>query len=303
MSGISLIRRLDLVSLQLFVAICEEGTLTRAAVREAIAASALSKRLNDLEHALGAKLFVRHSKGMILTPAGETLLHHARAMLLSVVKLSAEIGEYTQGIRGHVRILANISAIVEFLPDDLRAFFAAHGDIKVDLEERLSAGVVRGIEESAGDIGICVSTTDSRALETRPYRRDRLVLAVPRGHPLASRQSIAFADSLDYDHIGFHADSAIYARSRVAAAQAGKVVKLRIQVPGFDAVCRMIDSGLGVALMPDRAFEVTANPERLQAIPLTDDWAVRDLKIVFRDEISLQPASRLMLAHLAIKPT
>lgn len=298
MPPFSLVRRLDLTSLQLFVAICEEGTLTRAAERERIAASALSKRLNELEHALGANLFVRHSKGMILTPAGETLLHYARSMLLSIVKLSAEIGEYTQGVRGHVRMLANISAIVEFLPDDLRSFFASHAAVKIDLEERLSPGVVRGIEEGVGDIGICVATTESRDLLTRPYRRDRLVLAVPNGHPLADRASIAFEESLDFDHIGFHADSAIYTRSRVAAAQVGRAVKLRIQVPGFDAICRMVDSGLGVALIPDRAFELTANLQSIKAIPLTDDWATRDLKIVIRDADVLSPASRLLVAHL-----
>ena len=284
--------------MQLFVAICEEGTLTRAAKREGIAASALSKRLNELEHALGAGLFIRHSKGMILTLAGETLLHYARSILLSVVKMGAEIGEYTQGVRGHIRMLANISAIVEFLPDDLRSFFSDHDAVKIDLEERLSAGVVRGVEEGAGDLGICVATTESRDLATRLYHRDRLVLAVPDMHPLARYDTISFIESLEYDHIGFHADSAIYTRSRVAAAQVGKVVKLRIQVPGFDAVCRMVQSGLGVAVIPDRAFEVTANKQAIKAVNLSDDWAKRELKIVMRDEAILSPAGRLMVDHL-----
>ncbi len=293
----NLVRRIDLISLQLFVAICEEGTLTRAADREAIAASALSKRLTELEECFGTSLFVRHTKGMIPTPAGETLLHHARSMLLSVAKMGAEIGEYAQGTRGHIRMLANISAIVEFLPDDLQSFFAVHGAVKIDLEELLSASVVRGVEEGLGEIGICVATTESRDLAVRPYRSDRLVLAVPRGHPLAARSSISFVESLEYDHIGFHSDSAIYTRSRVAAAQAGKSVKLRIHVPGFDAVCRMVQCGLGVGLIPDRAFEVVAGGMDIKAIPLDDEWAGRELKIVLRDPTNLSPATRLLIKH------
>lgn len=294
----SLVRRLDLTSLQLFVAICDEGTLTRAAEKEAIATSALSKRLSDLEHALQAKLFYRQAKGMTLTPAGETLLHYARSMLQSVANLGAEIGEHTEGARGHVRILANISAIVEFLPDDLRLFFTNHSQVKIELEERLSTGVLRGVHEGVGDIGICIANEESGDLLTLPYRRDRLVLAVPETHPLAKHDRIAFEDSLAFDHISFHNDSAIHARLRFAAAQVGKTIKLRIQAPGFDSMCRMVDNGLGVALMPDRAFEAVANTQGIKAVSLSDEWAARELKIVIRDEAKLSSASRLLIAHL-----
>lgn len=112
----NLIRRLDLVTLQLFVAIHEEGSLTRAAARESIALSAASKRLNELEAALGSPLFARQARGMSLTPAGETLLHHARRMLFNLEKIGLELGEHLQGVRGYVRMLANLSAIIQFLP-------------------------------------------------------------------------------------------------------------------------------------------------------------------------------------------
>ena len=72
----------------------------------------------------------------MLAPAGESLLHHARSMLASVEKMGAELDEYRMGIRGHVRMLANVSAIVEFLPDDLPAFFAMHHLVKIHLEEK-----------------------------------------------------------------------------------------------------------------------------------------------------------------------
>jgi DNA-binding transcriptional LysR family regulator len=115
-------RRIDLTSLQLFVAVCELGSIGRAAEREFIAASAISKRLSDLEATLGTPLLYRHARGVDLTPAGESLLHHARSVLYSLEKMQGELSEYADGVRGHVRVHANISAIVQFLPEDLGAF-------------------------------------------------------------------------------------------------------------------------------------------------------------------------------------
>ena len=180
----ALLRRIDLTTLRLFIAVCEEKNLTRAAAREGIAASAVSKRMNDFETAFGISLFERLSKGMALTPAGEALLHHARVTLLNVEKIAVELAEYRKGVRGHVRMLANLSAIVQFLPEDLSGFFSAHGLLRVDLQERPSGQVVRGIEEGAAEIGICSAATETRRLQTFHYRYDNLVVVVRPDHPL-----------------------------------------------------------------------------------------------------------------------
>ncbi|MDB5609823.1 MAG: hypothetical protein JWP25_6723 [Bradyrhizobium sp.] len=294
----ALLRRIDFTTLRLFIAVCEEKNLTRAAIREGIAASAVSKRLNDFEAAFGISLFDRLSKGMALTPAGEALLHHARVTLLNVEKITVELAEYAKGVRGHVRMLANLSAIVQFLPEDLSGFFSAHELLRIDLQERPSAQVVRCIEEGAAEIGICSGEVETRRLETFHYRYDNLVLVVWRDHPLADRDSLLFADTLDFDHVGLHAASSIYLTSQYAATQAGKSMRLRIHVPGFDAVCRMVQANMGIGLIPDRAFDVIGAGMDLRSIPLRDEWARRELKIVLRDTKSLSSASRLVLDHL-----
>ena len=294
----ALLRRIDLTTLRLFIAICEEQNLTRAANREGIAASAVSKRMNDFELAFGVTLFKRLAKGMALTAAGEALLHHARVTLLNVEKIAAELGEYAQGVRGHVRMLANLSAIVQFLPDDLSGFFARHELLRVDLQERASGQVVRGIEEGAAEIGICAGEADTRALETFHYRSDHLVVAMRPDHPLAGRESLLFVDTLDFDQIGLHTASSIHLRTQYAATQAGKPLRLRINVPGFDAVCRMVQANMGIGLMPDRAFEVVGKGMGLCAVPLRDDWARRALKLIVRARAQLSRPGQLMLDHL-----
>ena len=289
--------RLDLKTLRLFAAICAEGTLNGAARRAAIAPSAVSKRLAELEHALGCTLLVREPRGMRLTPAGETLLHHTRRMLASAEQIALELAEHARGVRGFVRVLANLSAIVEFLPEDLQAFLAAQGGIRVDLEERPSGGVVAGVEEGLADLGICAGGSDMRTLTAYPYRADRLVLVVPEGHPLSDRTAIALAETLDYDHVGLHVESSIYAALRDEARRLGRPLRLRMHVPSFDAICRMAQVGMGLGTVPEHVHALLGPSMRLAAVPLTDPWAQRMLSLVVRPGL-LPPAARLLLDHL-----
>lgn len=295
-------RRIDLTSLQLFVAVCELGSIGKAAEREYIAASAVSKRLSDLETTLDTPLLYRHTRGVDLTPAGESLLHHARSVLFSLDRMQGELSEYADGVRGHVRVHASISAIVQFLPEDLGAFIRRHSEVKIDLEEHLSSEVVRAVYEGAADLGICnVGATDAPGageLQTRAYRHDSLVLIVPRGHLLAQHTVLPFEASLDFDHVGLHSNSSIHLAMRRAAASVGRTIKLRIHVTGLDAMCRMIHNGLGIGVMPLRAFELMHGVGDLESIALSDGWAERQIQMVARDFSTLPVTARLLVDHL-----
>ena len=295
-------RRIDLTSLQLFVAVCELGSIGKAAEREFIAASAVSKRLSDLETTLDTPLLYRHTRGVDLTPAGESLLHHARSVLFSLEKMQGELSEYADGVRGHVRVHASISAIVQFLPEDLGAFIRDHGGVKIDLEEHLSTEVVRAVREGAADLGICnasaLTTAGASELQSLPYRQDQLVLIVPAGHTLSGLGALPFEDSLDFDHVGLHANSSIYLAMHQAATQSGRAIKLRIHVTGLDAMCRMIDNGLGVGVMPRRAFELMHGVGDLDCVLLTDAWAHRRIDLVARDFTTLPVTARALVDHL-----
>lgn len=294
----NLARKLDLTTLRLFAAVREEGTLTRAAAREAIAVSAASKRLVELEEAIGMPLFVRHARGMELTAAGETLYAHARRVLLSVDAIGHELAEHAQGVRGYVRMVANLSGIVEFLPEDLMLFTQLHEQVKIDLEERPSGSVVKGVADGWADLGICSGEAEVGELHTELYRRDRVVLVMGAAHPLARRKRIAFEETLDYEHVGLHADSSINQRTHLAARSAGKPLKMRIHVPGFDAVCRMAQAGMGLGVIPAGVFEAIGRPLGLAALEIDDAWARRELRIVVRNAEALSPVSRALFDFL-----
>jgi DNA-binding transcriptional LysR family regulator len=301
----SLSRRLDLLSLQLFVAVCEHGGIGKAAESACLAPSAVSKRLSDLEQVVGVSLLNRHARGVTPTPAGQALLHHARSVLFSLDKLHGELSEYAAGVRGHVRVHANISAVVQFLPEDLGSFSRAHSGIKIDLEEHLSLDVVRAVQEGAADLGICQldPSMHSLGLHTQAYRQDHLVLVAPATHALAQHSHLAFADTLDWDHVGLHANSSIYRAMHQAAQAAQRTIRLRIRVTGLDAMCRMIHNGLGVGLMPQRAFTLMHAGSGLVGLPLTDAWAARHIHLVARDFHSLPVSARLLVSHLIQTPT
>jgi DNA-binding transcriptional LysR family regulator len=294
-------RRIDLTSLQLFVAVCERGSIGKAAEQEFLATSAVSKRLSDLEATVGSTLLYRNARGATPTPAGQSLLHHARSVLFSLDKMQGELSEYAEGVRGHVRVHANISAIVQFLPEDLGTFIRVHEQIKIDLEEHLSNEVIRAVHEGAADLGICHTGSASQTtdLQTRPYRQDQLALVVPNHHPLADRKTLTLADSLDWDHVGLHANSSIYLAMHAAASAVGKSIRLRIRVTGLDAMCRMIHNGLGVGLMPRRAFELMHGVGDLTCVPLSDAWAHRQIDLIARDFSSLPVTARLLVDHLS----
>jgi DNA-binding transcriptional LysR family regulator len=298
----SFARRIDLTSLQLFVAVCELGSIGRAAEREFIAASAVSTRLSDLEATLGTPLLYRHARGVDLTPAGESLLHHARSVLYSLEKMQGELSEYADGVRGHVRVHANISAIVQFLPEDLGAFTREHDAVKIDLEEHLSSEILRAVQEGAADLGVCHLAEGMGELQSLPYRDDTLTLVVPAAHPLAGRRVVDFVESLDYDHVGLHTNSSIHVAMHQAALAAERAIRLRIHVTGLDAMCRMIQNGLGVGVMPLRAFELMQGGigRGLCSVALNDSWAERQIRLVARDFSTLPVAARMLVKHLHV---
>src|SRR6185436_13378619 len=137
-------------------------------------------------------LLVRSRGGVTPTQAGRTLLQHARTILGQAERLREDLGAYAGGVAGQVRVLSNTNALTEFLPETLSSFLAAHPNVSVDLEERLSDEIV----------GIIAGTVDAGGLETYPYRSDRFVLVVAKDHPLARHNRIAFAEVLEHDFVG-----------------------------------------------------------------------------------------------------
>lgn len=290
--------KFDLRDLELFVAVADSGSIARAAERAHTVPSAISKRLSDMEEALGTPLITRGTRGITLTPAGHTLLTRARTLLAHATQLEDEIASYSRGARGHVRLFANISAIVEFLPAALASFLQRHPDIRLHLEEHVSDVVARAVAENVADLGIVSETPAIEGLEQWPFRRDELVVVVRPDHALAARDRVMFVECLECPCIGLHLASALHRQLTRAASEAGRTFEPRIQVTSFDAVCSMVAAGLGIGIVPRSSTSAYTVSLGLTAVPLADAWAQRELFLCARSLDSLSPAARLLRDHL-----
>lgn len=288
----------DLNDLRLFAFAANEGSLTRAAARQHLSLAAASARIKSLEEQSGLPLLYRQARGVKLTPAGEAFYHHACCVLQQVDQLRADLHEYSGGLRGHVRVFANTTAVTDFLPEVLPGFLNENPRVNVDLHEKPNADIARGVRDGVADIGIVAGHVDTLGLQAIHFSTDRLVLVTSRQHRFAKRKRIAFADILDEDAVGMSQGSTLQAFLGQITERLGKTLKLRIQLSSFDSMCRMIGAGVGVGIVPESAARRHQDSQRLALIELTDAWSVRERHILIRDQHQLPRYAQALIDRL-----
>jgi DNA-binding transcriptional LysR family regulator len=276
--------RFDLVTLNLVLAIAETRSITRGAEREHLALAAASKRLSDLETRLGVTLFERRARGVEPTEAGRALVRHIRSLNASLHALESEVVEFSRGVKGHLRVVANVSAIADCLPPDLASFSRAHPLIRISLEDLTSAEVQAAVAEGRADVGIFVPPLMENRLTTWYYRSGELSVIVPLDHPLAERDGASFDDLLDYDVVGLQSGAAVQEQLQQLAMARGRTLKARLQVRGFDAIAQLVEAGLGVAVLPTAVVERFSKLFRVKRLALLEDWARRDYFVAVRTQ-------------------
>lgn len=297
------LHRLDLVSLSLFSLVARSGSISKGAELALLAVGAASKRISDLEAAVGAQLLERHSRGVTLTVAGQALQRHAQRILSDVDQLAADMSDYASGLVGVVRLWANTSAVTQFLPLDISTFANANPGIRIELEEEDSSEVVLAVMDGRADLGIFADRTPALGLQVLNYRQDRLVLVVPRGHALARRRAVRFEEAVEYDFVCLSKGTSLATRLQAETEALGRRLKMRIQVRSFDAMCQMVAAGMGVAVLPGEAIQPHVRSMNLRQITLDDAWATRRLLIGLRDANVVPRHVRTLIDHLCQAPS
>ena len=289
----------DIDSLALFVRAAELRSLTKAAEASHIGLAAASRRMALLEYRFKTPLLERSSRGVELTPAGASLLPHAKALLVEINQMQAEMRDHANGRKGALRILANTSVMTESLPEDLAGFARQNPDVRLLLEERWSSEIVRLLLAAEGDVGIIVEGVRTEGLETFPYSTDRISVVMPADHPLARVPEMKFADVLDDDLIALESGSSMMRLLAQQAVIAERTLQLRVEVRSFEAVCRMVQAGLGLGLLPYQAASVLGKGLGLAVRPLTEEWAERRMLICVRKERAANSSVAKLLNYLA----
>lgn len=293
----------DPKSLRLFVSVIKHGTIAAAAEHEHTAAAAVSRRISDLEEQLGVALVERSNKGVTPTPAGRALLGMSHRVLHDLDSIKAQMHDYAVGMKGYIRIFANISAMHQFMPRELSAFLADNPLVQIDLEEHVSTAIAQAVADNNADVGVLVVDSPIEGVEYLPYKEDDLVVIAPESHPLADRERVRFADTLAYDYVGLPPGSQMNLQLMRAARELGRTWRYRFQVSGYDSLCLMVESGLGIGMLPRRIAQSYAKALKIRLLGLDESWAHRRLHVCIRSYDALSPAARLLVERMTGRPS
>lgn len=288
---------IDFVTLQLFASVAEQGNMARAADLNNIVASAVSKRISDLEHALKVPLLYRKSRGVELTAAGEVAFKSAKNILRLVERFEGEMSAFSGGDKGRIRVAACPSSTVQFLPSDIANYIADKPDVMIDLTEEVTDVIINLVRDGLADIGVTSGLVDAEDLEFFPYRDDRLAVLAPLSHPISVFDSVNFSETLRYRQVGLQQGSSIQRLLVRKAEELGRKISLTVSVLSFDGVRKMVEAGLGITILPLGSIQGNIDTKKYKIINLKDDWANRKLKIVVREMDTLPKVSRNLLDY------
>lgn len=291
--------RFDIVDLRLFVAIVEVGSITHGAARVNLALGSASGRIKQMEEAVGVPLLARQRLGVRPTEAGQTLLRHARTTLASMQRLTDDLDQFAHGLRGTVRLLANTNALLEFLPSPIGRYLVDHPNVSVELAEKPSHDIVDAIVDGAADIGVVAATADVGALQSFPFADDRLCAIVPA---IQSRftgiTKIHFEELLDCNFVGYSADAAIQVFLEKHAHDLHRQIRHRIQLSNFEAICRLVENGVGVSVIPESAARRYKRTMGIRILRLEDQWALREMRVCVAEREGMAMYAQQLLDDL-----
>ncbi|MGZ5846532.1 MAG: LysR family transcriptional regulator [Ramlibacter sp.] len=289
---------LDLLTLRVVLAVAESGSISAGSERLQLAVAAASARISALDAALGVRIFERSPRGVALTPAGRMLVQRGGGLLADADRLATDLRDWSQGLAGHVRVLANASALLQVLPRRLAQFARSHPRIRVDVEERMSPHILGEVIEGRADVGVVDAATATPGLDFVPFFRDELAFVVPHGHPMQQLAAVRLDDLLEQDFIVLEGANAVSARLFNAAAAMGRVLSVRMQMRSFDAACRTVAAGLGVAVLPRQALGPQLAHLPIHAVAIDGAWASRTHHLALRLGADAPAAARTLVDAL-----
>ncbi|MCA0239519.1 MAG: LysR family transcriptional regulator [Proteobacteria bacterium] len=288
----------DLLDLRLFQAIASLSNMTRAAQAQHLSLPAASARVRALERHAGVPLLQREARGVRLTPAGEAFLHHARGILRQTEALRLDLRDCVRGLRGHLRIHANTTAVTDILPAVLPAFLRGNPKVNVDIQERQNEEIAPAVLEARADVGIVSTRMEVPGLRSLHFSTDQLVLVVPKGHRFARRKRMAFASTLEESHVGTRAGSTLRQHLVHVTALMGRSIHFRVELSNFDAVCRMVAAGVGIGVVPEISARRHLALLPIVQVELSDAWRVRERCVLIRDDEALPGYARSLVDSL-----
>jgi DNA-binding transcriptional LysR family regulator len=282
----------DLSDLRAFVASADFGSFRAAADSLNISPSALSRRVEKLESALGVRLFERTTRKMELTVAGRSFVEKARNVLAELESSLFGMEDLGRRLTGLVTIACVPSAVSFFLPNALKAYHQTYPGIRVRLIDETSSVVFLAVARGEADFGLTYIGTQEPDIEFTPILQDPFVLACQRDHPLAGKRSVSWAEIAQYpDYMLLAQGSGNRTLIDSALANAVRQPSWFCEVQHVPALVSMIEAGLGIGIVPKLALPRDRH-RSLVSIPVTGPSVVRTLGVIRRKNRPLPVAAQ-----------
>lgn len=275
----------DPLTARLVVSVAQLGSIGRAAERENIATSAVSRRIRELEARLGVALFDRSVQGVRLTPAGQIYVRGCLEILRQIADLDTRMVDYATGARGALRLACTSSALSGRLPELLASYVESHRSIRLDIQEMSAARALVAMDDGQADIAFVADNNDVDRFETSVFEDDNVLVICSPDHVLAERLRsavpIGFDEVAEHEVVGIHHSGALDRLLSAAAASSGRTLGERVNVETFSSLVRMVEAGFGIGFMRSTSLHLLAGTDLVSA-SLADHWARRSLLMARR---------------------
>ncbi|MDU4127353.1 LysR family transcriptional regulator [Pantoea sp.] len=270
---------IDLNDLYAFRALVEYGNFRLAADSICLSQSALSRRIDKLETALGIRLFERTTRRVTLTLKGHAFAERSDKLLVDFEEVMADLSEVSLARTGLITVACVPSAAYYFMPNIIRLFQARYPRVRVKLIDSSAANVYDAVIGGQADFGLSFSGRAQPDVHFLPLIDDPYVAACRHEHPIAAKQSLSWREFYQQEWVGLDKTSG----NRNLLDQA-----LEHIVPEKACICEtrhvttmlgMVEAGLGIAAVPAMSMP-TAGHSALTAVPLTDPAVKRTVGLL-----------------------
>ncbi len=275
----------DIVTIRIFLAIAREGSIGAAARKEHIAASAVSRRISELEKTLNISLISRTPSGVSLTPAGKTLARHCKTILERYAEARVDMDRFVQGEVGALRIAAVNSVICGKLPKKIARFQSEHPDVSVSLFEIPSSEGLRYLREDLADIVIIAENKANSTFETKLYSYDPIWVITPLDHPLLKGKNygdpVRFEETLPYQYLTLNEGGVLDTLITQTKDKELLALSRRVNLTRVASLKQCVQASLGIGFLRESAALACIKEGGVLGAPLEDDWAMRKIQCVY----------------------
>lgn len=287
----------DLADLRAFLAVADMGSFRGASENLHLSQSAVSRRVDKLEEALGVELFSRTTRRVELTTIGRTFVHRARNVINEMESALLGIADVAERISGEVTIACVPSAVGYFLPSVIGEFHRLYPRIRVRLIDESSAEILLAVAQGDADFGVTYIGTQEPDIQFEPLLEERFVVACPRGHVLAKRKRLTWADLAAHECISLAQGSGNRFLLDQALANVEPKPQWFCEVRHVPALVSLVEAGLGLGVVPSLAMPPKGHSS-LVSITLEQPKVSRKIGIIRRRGRSLRPAASLFTTLL-----